>query len=113
MFVLLLLKNGGNFDPTRNIYSRIGDLEMADETNSPLVQELVEHTGYGEFPLQYLDVQTDSYQTVGNLYDYSLHVKKDVDYISGIAKQTEGLSDDLARSLGSASDSTLDTTAWV
>lgn len=103
---------GQDPDPTRNIYSRISDLEMADETNSPLVQELVEHTGYGEFPLQYLDVQTDSYQTVGNLYDYSLHVKKDVDYISGIAKQTEGLSDDLARSLGSASDSTLDTTAW-
>ncbi|QAY01297.1 fibritin neck whiskers protein [Aeromonas phage Aswh_1] len=103
---------GDDYDPTRTIYGRLSKLEFADEINTPLVEELSIHTGYGEFPLQYIDVETDTYVTVPNLYEYVIHTKKDIDYIGNMSKQTSNLADDLHRSLGSASDSNLDTTAW-
>lgn len=108
----LRIELGPDPDPTRNVYSRLEYLEFMDEDNSPLIGRLVEHTGLDDFPLQYLDVESETYQEVENLYSYSIHAKKDIDYIGEMAKQTSNLSEDLSRSLGSASDSDLSQTAW-
>ncbi|ADQ53105.1 Wac fibritin neck whiskers [Aeromonas phage 65] len=94
------------------IYNRIDSLESSEETNTPIVENLVTHTGLDEFPLQYLDVETETYIDIDTLIDYSKNNKKDIDYIADITKQSANKIDDIDRSLGSPADSTLNPSAW-
>lgn len=96
----------------QTIYNRLDYLESSDENNTPLIQELVDHTGLNEFPLQYLDIETETHIDIATLIDYSKNSKKDINYISTITKDSANKVDDLDRSLGSPADSTMHPTAW-
>ena len=95
-----------------NINERLESMSLELSMVVPTTSSLTEHTGMDEFPLQYFDVQTENYVEVDTLYDYSIKSKSDIDYVATITKNQVGIVDDLSRSLGTAADSTLDTTAW-